>query len=436
MKVDSAVAFAGDGRADRVDDAQRHGALFLRLAQGGQRVGRLARLADHDHHRPVLDDRVAVAELAGVLHFRRNPRQVLEQVVAHQPRVPGRPARGQDDPLGLDQLADHGRQAAQGDPLFPHVQTAAETGADHLRLLEDLLEHEMFVTVQRDLLEFPFDLLDFLGDRNVVDRGRPHAVAADDDHLVVVQVDDVRRVLDDGRGVGGDQVLAVAHAHDQRAAAPRGHQLVRLQDADHRDAVRPADFLQRRRHRLLQRDALDVHLPHQVREDLRVGLALEDVALGQQKLLERGIVLDDAVVDQRDPPGVVKMRVGVEFVGFTMRSPAGVRDADRAFLDGRIGVDQIFQHGDASGRLVCQQRLAGVHADPGGVIPAILQALEALDQHGAGLLVADITDNSAHGWLLWEFIDRFSRRLETQARHGGAEWMITYLCPFFSVSLP
>ena len=34
-------------------------------------------------------------------------------------------------------------------------------------------------------------------------------------HLVVVEVDDLLRVLDDGRGIGGDDVFVIAHADDQ-----------------------------------------------------------------------------------------------------------------------------------------------------------------------------------------------------------------------------
>ena len=46
VQVDAAVGLAGDRAADDVADGQRPVPLPFRLAQGGQRVGRLARLGD------------------------------------------------------------------------------------------------------------------------------------------------------------------------------------------------------------------------------------------------------------------------------------------------------------------------------------------------------------------------------------------------------
>ena len=69
----------------------------LRLAQGAQRVGRLARLAQDEDERAVVERRVAVAELAGVLDLDRQVREPLDQVLADQGRVPARAAGGEDD---------------------------------------------------------------------------------------------------------------------------------------------------------------------------------------------------------------------------------------------------------------------------------------------------------------------------------------------------
>ena len=86
-QVDAGVGLARDRRADDVHDAQRQRTALLRLLQRGERVGRLARLADRDDDRAVLDDRVAVAELAGVLDLGRDLREVLDEVLADHRRV-------------------------------------------------------------------------------------------------------------------------------------------------------------------------------------------------------------------------------------------------------------------------------------------------------------------------------------------------------------
>ena len=62
-------------------------ALALALAQGRQRVGRLAGLRDGDDDGVAVDRRIAVAELAGVLDLDRDAGELLEQVFADQGRV-------------------------------------------------------------------------------------------------------------------------------------------------------------------------------------------------------------------------------------------------------------------------------------------------------------------------------------------------------------
>ncbi len=92
-QVDAGVGLAGDRRADDVDDAQRERAALLGLLQRRERVGGLAGLADRDDDRAVLDDRVAVAELAGVLDLGGDLREILHQVLAdHAPRAAPCPA--------------------------------------------------------------------------------------------------------------------------------------------------------------------------------------------------------------------------------------------------------------------------------------------------------------------------------------------------------
>jgi hypothetical protein len=63
---------------------------------------------------------------------------------------------------------------------------------------------------------------------------------------------------------------------------------------------------------------------HQVGDDFGVGLGDELMAVGGELLLERQIVLDDAVVDDDDLALAVAVRVGVLFGGTAMGGPTGV----------------------------------------------------------------------------------------------------------------
>ena len=74
-------------------------AARFRFTQRAERVGGLAGLRDGDGQRAVVDDRLAVPELGAVVHLDRHPRQFLDQELPHQPGVPRRAAREDDDAL-------------------------------------------------------------------------------------------------------------------------------------------------------------------------------------------------------------------------------------------------------------------------------------------------------------------------------------------------
>ena len=70
--------------------------LLLGLALRGQRVGGFAGLRNHHRQRVLADDGIAVAELAAVIHFHRDARQLLDHELAGQRGVPAGAAG--DDP--------------------------------------------------------------------------------------------------------------------------------------------------------------------------------------------------------------------------------------------------------------------------------------------------------------------------------------------------
>ena len=85
--VQHVVALLGDGAAHHVDHAQRPCAQLLGLPQGGQRVRRLAGLADDDDQRLVVHDGVTVAELRRQRHLNRDAQHLLQEVLAHHADV-------------------------------------------------------------------------------------------------------------------------------------------------------------------------------------------------------------------------------------------------------------------------------------------------------------------------------------------------------------
>ena len=86
--VDGAGGFARDHRADDVADGQRLRSFGFGFALRGDGVGGLAGLRNHQRDRVRIDDGIAVAPFAGVVHFDRNARQRFDHELAGQPGVP------------------------------------------------------------------------------------------------------------------------------------------------------------------------------------------------------------------------------------------------------------------------------------------------------------------------------------------------------------
>ena len=134
-------------------------ALALRLAQGGQRVGRLAGLRDGDDDGVAVDRRIAIAELAGVLDLDRDAGELLEQVLADQGRVVAGAAGGQDDALGPAQLLRVEVQAAEVGGGVGLVEPAAQGVLQRLGLLVDLLEHVVLEDALVGVAGIPVELV-------------------------------------------------------------------------------------------------------------------------------------------------------------------------------------------------------------------------------------------------------------------------------------
>ena len=68
----------------------------------------------------------------------------------------------------------------------------------------------------------------------------------------------------------------------------------------------------------------------EMRDGLGVGLGAQDVAVGRELLAQLDVVLDDAVVHDRDLAGAVDVRMRVLLARLAVRRPARVADADAA----------------------------------------------------------------------------------------------------------
>src|SRR5262249_26172548 len=121
-----------------------------------------------------------------------------------------------------------------------------------------------------------------------------------------------------------------------------------------------------------------------MREHFRVGIGSKIcVAVLNELFLQRLVIFDDPVVNERDFAGSVKMRMCVLVVYFSMRRPTGVTDSIRSGR--RFLRNQFGKRGDPAGAFSCFDVIAVDDRDPGGIVAAIFEATKTVEQNWGGL---------------------------------------------------
>ncbi len=161
----------------------------------------------------------------------------------------------------------------------------------------------------------------------------------------------------------------------------------------HGNGIRPSHLPEGRARGLGQISR--VGLLDEVGKCLRVRFGREDVAPLLEAVAQLLEVLDDAVVDHRHVAGAIDVRVSVEIVRPPMGGPARVGEADRRR---RRDVEQRGPEvGQLAGALLDEHvALAGHQRDARGVVAAVLEAAQALEQDGTGVARADVAHDSTH----------------------------------------
>ena len=144
--------------------------------------------------------------------------------------------------------------------------------------------------------------------------------------------------------------------------------------------------------RLLGRFAFRKFVLDHKSRDFGIGLGRKRMALGGKFLAQRPEILDDAVVDDREPWRSVRMGVG--FGRPAVRRPARVADADRAAKrrrgEFRLQVPELAFGAPPLQPAVLESRHAG------GIIAAVFEPLQRVDDGACDGPRPENPDNSTH----------------------------------------
>ena len=116
-----------------------------------------------------------------------------------------------------------------------------------------------------------------------------------------------------------------------------------------------------------------------MRNDLGVRLGLEDHASGLEGITQIAMVLDDAVLNDRDRTVLTQVRMRIAFFGFAVGGPAGVADSTAARRT--LGINAGFQIDQLAPCLQAAELTRCIHrCNSGGVVAAVFQLSQAFKQ--------------------------------------------------------
>jgi hypothetical protein len=264
-----------------------------------------------------------------------------------------------------------------------------------VRLLADLLEHEVRVATELDRLQVPVDVGNVPLQIPLVPIDDLEPVAGEDRDVTVIEVHHRPGVLQHCCGIGRDEELAVTDPQQHRRSTPGHHDLARLVGRHDRNAVGTLYMVQGRNYPQFQ--GATGRFFDEMRQGLRISIRGDLVTGGNQLLAERIRILDDAVVYDGDRPGAVGVGMGVARGGRAMGRPPRVGNAGRT-MERRL-LQQLIECGDPPRELPHFETNAVLHRNSGGVVAPILEAAEPFEQDGDGMSVPCVSNDAAH-WLV------------------------------------
>lgn len=210
VDVNTTVGHHGDGGTDDVDDTNGQSTTFQAVTEGQKRVGSLARLRDEDAGVITENGSSPVEEVRGQLDGDGDLGKFLEDTADSHARVVRGTASDEDDSAATTDGGDVLLETTKVDSLVLEVQTTTHGVDDRLWLLENLLLHKVVELALHDLLELNLDGLDstdVTSARLLAQTMDVKLAVVDVCNVVVLEVENLLGVLDDGRRVGREEEL-------------------------------------------------------------------------------------------------------------------------------------------------------------------------------------------------------------------------------------
>ena len=199
-------------------------------------------------------------------------------------------------------------------------------------------------------------------------------------------------MLDDCRDVRRAIRFAVSQSDDQRRAFPHAVEFIRSIAENKHKGKRSAALLEEPAQGF---DRFSVIEPgKKLRRNFRIRLRAEVHVPSDEFVAEFLVVFDDPIVDENHRMLLIGVRMGVRRRHAAVSGPASVPDADVSAQAARS--DKFLQLRHLAHGFDRPEGALLANGYSRRVVPAIFKALQPSNDNLAGILAADITNNSTH----------------------------------------
>ena len=272
---------------------------------------------------------------------------------------------------------------------------------DCLRLLKDLLQHEMLITAFFCGFLIPFNLHQLFLDLIPVDIVEMDFLPGQLRDLQIIDIVNSPHTVQDRRYIRRDKMSRLIFSDDQRAVLTGRKNFARIIREQDTKCIGTPDT-QHGTAQSLQRCArLLIIIIDQLRSDLRICLRIKCIAGLQQLLPDLLVILNDTVVHQHNGLILRTMRMRVHLRRLPMGRPAGMADSAGAshcvtvigLLRQRVQPTLCLDDLDISGTLI-------PYRDTGRIISPVFQLCQTVQQHRRSRTVTAEAYDSTHKILL------------------------------------
>lgn len=210
VDVNTAVSEEGDGGTDDVDNTNGQSTTLQTVAESHQRISGLTGLGNKDTGVITEHRGLSVQEVGGQLNGDGDFGQLLKDTTDSHARVVAGTAGDEDDTTATTNGRNVLTKTTQSDLLVDSIQTTTHSVDNGLGLLENLLLHEVVELALHDLLQLQLNSLNGTDIGGTIVLGETVDVQltlVDVSNVIILQVEDLLGVLDDGGGVGGKEEL-------------------------------------------------------------------------------------------------------------------------------------------------------------------------------------------------------------------------------------